>query len=80
MIIKLAGLTQDLETIVQELDFASLSLPEATDPSHDKAVLEVLKSQPAFEKILNYWITASKMRIWLNGKKQSVISRLTSSE
>ena len=69
VIVKLAGLTNDLERIVQELEFASHSLPEAGDPTRDKAVLEVLNSDAGFEKILNHWITASKMRIWLNGKK-----------
>ena len=37
-----------------------------------------MRDDPNFEKILNSWVVASKMRIWLNGKKQSVISQLTS--
>ena len=62
VIVKLAGLTNDFERIFQDLEFASLSIPKAGDPTRNKAVLEVVNSVPGFEKIINHWITASKMR------------------
>ena len=64
--------------MLDELDAASIGLPEENAMQRDKAILEIMRDDPNFEKILNSWVVASKMRIWLNGKKQSVISQLTS--
>ena len=69
VIVKFAGLALDLEQILSELEYASISLPEEAGPQRDQAILEALKIDPSFDKILNCWIIASKMRIWLNGKK-----------
>lgn len=69
VLIKLSGLTGDLEGILQALDYESMNLPEVDGPAKDKLILEALQKDPSFQKVLNHWITASKMKIWLNGKK-----------
>ena len=69
LMIKFAGLTTDLEAILSELEYASISLPEEAGTERDTAILEALEADPRFDALLNYWIIASKMRIWLNGKK-----------
>ena len=71
LMIKFAGLTNDLEGILSELEYASIALPVEEGTERDTAILETLQADPRFEALLNYWIIASKMRIWLNGKKQS---------
>lgn len=77
VIVKLSGLTYEIDRVLDELDAASIGLPDEKGTERDKAILEILRDDPNFEKILNSWVVASKMRIWLNGKKQSVISQLT---
>ena len=69
VIIKLSGLAADLQIIVAELDYASISLSEEEGPARDKEILEVLQSVDGFENVLRYWIIASRMRIWFNGKR-----------
>ena len=77
VMVKFTGLTTALEQMLSEVEYASISLPEKEGTERDKAVLEVLQADPSFDKIINCWTAASKMRIWLNGKKQSLISRST---
>ena len=42
VLIKLAGLTEDLDGILQSLDYESMTLPEEDGPIRDKAILEAL--------------------------------------
>ena len=68
VMVKFSGLTSVLEQMLSEVEYASISLPEE-GTERDKAVLEVLLADQSFDKIINCWTAASKMRIWLNGKK-----------
>jgi len=42
VLIKLAGLTDDLDGILQSLDYESMTFPEEDGPNRDKAILEAL--------------------------------------
>ena len=77
VMIKMAGLATDLTQLLDELDYASMSLPEEEGPEKELSILETLQANASFEKIKNSWVAASKMRIWLNGKKQSLVGKLT---
>ena len=66
VIIKLAGLANEVERVLKDLQSASLVLPE---PKHDKAILEKLSEISGFAEISNYWAVASNMQKWLNSKK-----------
>ena len=74
--IKLSGLYADLDAVLNELEYATISFAEDNDDAkQDKEILDVLKADPRFDSIFNCWAIASKMRIWLNGKRQSLHSR-----
>ena len=76
VMVKFSGMSETLELIIQELDYASITLPEEEGPAKDKAILEAMQGVSGFDDVLRYWIIASKMRNWLNGKRQSIFSRL----
>ena len=78
--VKLAGLTMEVERVVLELEVAAKSLPEAGAPMREQDMLEVVLNDKSYHKILIHWISAAKMRIWINAKKQRVIGRLTNDE
>ena len=78
--VKLAGLTREVDRIVQELEVAAMSMPEAGAKMREQAMLEVLLNDKSYDKILGHWMIAAKMRIWINAKKQRVIGRLTNDE
>ena len=74
--VKFSGMSETLELVMQEIDYASITLPEEGGPAKDKAILETMQGVSGFDDVLRYWIIASKMRNWLNGKRQSIFSRL----
>lgn len=69
VMVKFAGLTETLELVITELDYASITLPEEEGAARDKAILEAMQDVSGFDDVLRYWIIASKMRNWLNGKR-----------
>ena len=48
VLIKLSGLTGDLEGILEALDYDSMNLPEVDGPAKDKLILEALQKESSF--------------------------------
>lgn len=48
VLVKLAGLVTDLTGLLNELDYASFTLPEEDGPAKDKSILEALQKDPSF--------------------------------
>ena len=79
--VKHAGLYEDLEAVKKVFRGISASvLQEQDEKKRDKDVLELLKKDQRFDSIFDCWKEASKMRIWLSAKKQSLLTRFVTSD
>lgn len=74
VIVKLSGLTQRLESVLQNLELQELDFVEAEDPAErlklmKEAVKEMSKDTPL---LFREWCNATKMRKWLKEKVMSL--------
>lgn len=73
VMIKFSDLSEDFQVLV---DTVNMQATEEEGPGKLKALADLIKSQPQGDIIIRRWESASRMRQWINEKKQSLVIKL----
>jgi hypothetical protein len=75
-ILKINDLYTDFISLVDQMEMAETMAEGSSDTEIKKAVVEELKDNDEFKEIMKRWDSASKMRPWLQEKKQNISNKI----